>query len=417
MNEFLRKILYLPEQQSTVARDVDGLHYFVILVTMAGATAVAVVTAYFLIKYRRSTGRGEQRLPEAEPVQVSRGKYLVIEGAVVAGLLGLFLLWWVLGFRQYVRMQRPPQDSMEIYVTAKKWMWGFAYPDGGGSMGVLYVPVGRPIKLVMTSRDVIHSFYVPAFRIKQDVVPGRVTTAWFEVVSPGTYDIYCAEYCGAGHSTMRATVVALEEAQYRQRLESPESRDMAAYVAEELDMADSRLSMAELGERVANRHGCLRCHTVDGTPHIGPTWARMYGSTVILDSGATVVVDEAYITESMMDPLARMHRGFQPVMPSYRGLITAAETGAIVEYIKSLRSVPITQAQDPLPQGAAGTVTIPIPAQPRQDSEPGGRSGPPDAMDTPLDMPLDTPLDMRRDTIDELLDPGERGRTDEEAAR
>jgi cytochrome c oxidase subunit 2 len=410
MNEFLRTILYLPEQQSTVARDVDSLHYFVILVTMAGATTVAAVTAYFLIKYRRSTGRGEQRLPDADLVHASRGIYVVIEGLVVAGLLGLFLLWWVLGFRQYVRIQRPPQDSMEIYVTAKKWMWGFAYPDGSGSMGVLYVPVGRPVKLVMTSRDVIHSFYVPAFRIKQDVVPGRVTTAWFEVMRPGSYDIYCTEYCGAGHSTMRARVVALEEAEYRQRLESPERGELAAYVAEDLDMDDQRLSMAEMGERVANRHGCLRCHTVDGTPHIGPTWARMYSSTVILDSGATVVADEAYITESMMDPLARLHRGFQPVMPSYRGLITAAETGAIVEYIKSLRSAPVTHAQDPLPQGAAGTVTIPIPAQPGQ--------GPELDVSKPAPEVMDTPRDTARDTIDELLESGERGRrTDEEAPR
>jgi cytochrome c oxidase subunit 2 len=203
---------------------------------------------------------------------------------------------------------------------------------------------------------------------------------------------------------MLARVVALEDAEYEARLEGPESVELAVYDPAGLFVAaieadgERQLTLADMGERVANRQGCLRCHTTDGTPHIGPTWARMYGSTVILDSGATVVADEAYITESMMDPLAKLHRGFQPVMPSYQGLITAAETGAIVEYIKTLRSVPVLQGQEPLPQGTGGTVTIPIPAQPREDVESGRQGG---------------ALEPAPDTVEELLEQGGRESAEE----
>src|SRR5262249_31321508 len=156
---------------------------------------------------------------------------------------------------------------------------------------VLYVPAGRPVKLIMTSRDVIHSFYVPDFRVKQDVVPGRYTTAWFEANAPGAYEILCAEYCGQGHSTMRCPVVALSPADYERWLGGAAP-------------AQQR-SLLRTGERVAADQGCLRCHTLDGTPHIGPTWAGLYGAVVPLEGGGEVKADEAYITESMMDPAVK----------------------------------------------------------------------------------------------------------------
>lgn len=379
MNEFLRKVLYLPEQRSTVAQEIDWLHYFVILTTMAGTVAVALAVLYFLIRYRRSGGKGVNRPPDERPHHSRGGLPVWFEAVVIAGLLGLFVLWWVIGFWQFVRLREVPEDSIEIYVTGKKWMWSFAYPGGGISNAVLYVPEDRPVKLVLTSRDVIHSFYVPAFRVKQDAVPGRMTTMWFEATDPGTYQALCAEYCGTSHSTMRARVVVLGQGEYEARVASLgqigdrvqlgelERSERVAPLPGEPDLGpEDRMSMVRVGEQVANRYGCLRCHTVDGTPHIGPTWARAYGSEVILESGETVIVDEAYLTESMMDPLAKIHRGYPPVMPPYLGLLDASETGAIVEYIRSLRNVPDAFAPSPLPLLDRGQLELVFPPEPER---------------------------------------------------
>jgi cytochrome c oxidase subunit 2 len=225
-------------------------------------------------------------------------------------------------------------------------MWEFAYPEGARSIAALYVPAGQPIKLIMTARDVIHSFYVPDFRIKQDVIPGRYTTVWFQSNQIGKHPILCAEYCGAGHSTMRGEVVVLEPADYARWLEGlPERRPAPplAYVEPAVidDFAvQQKLDLVRIGERAAAEHGCLRCHTLDGTPHIGPTWAGLYLKHVRFADGSTAVADEGYLTESMMDPAAKQVAGFALVMPSYFGLIRPAETAGIVELIRSLRDVP-----------------------------------------------------------------------------
>lgn len=354
MNDFFRTLLFLPEQRSSVAQELDTLHYFVIGVTMAGSVAVALFVFYFLVRYRESAGAGARPPDDVESGVIRRDIPFWLEGVVITGLLALFLMWWVLGFRQFVHIRTPPPESIEVYVTAKQWMWSFAYPEGDISNTVLYVPVGRPVKLVMTSRDVIHSFFVPEFRLKQDVVPGRMTTMWFEATEPGSYHILCAEYCGTSHSTMRGRVIALPDAEYRAylaALPSPESPIIDLTAA---GLGEGSYTLAEMGELVANRYGCLRCHTADGTPHIGPTFARAYGREVPLADGQALIADEAYLTESMMDPLARIHRGYEPVMPSYRGLLTAAEIGALVEYIRSLRDVSPDTRPSPMPQLAPG---------------------------------------------------------------
>lgn len=327
MNDLLRRMLFLPPQSSTEAAHIDQLHYFVIIITMAGAGFVFLLGIVFLIRYRARTQRyspDETTTPQGFP------RWLEVGMAV--SLLGLFVLWWVIGFMQYVRIRTPPPDTMDVYVTAKQWMWKFAYPDGRHTLATLYVPSGRPIKLIMTSRDVIHSFFVPDFRLKQDVLPGRYTTLWFQARQPGRHDILCAEFCGTSHSTMRAQVVVLSPTDYARWLSGaqPGSADGAA----------TQSSLVKAGEAASAQQGCLRCHTLDGSPHIGPTWAGMYMSTVPLQDGGKAVADEAFITESMMDPRAKVHTGFAPVMPSYKGLISPADTAAIVELIKSLRGVP-----------------------------------------------------------------------------
>lgn len=336
MNEFLRLLLFLPPQGSTVASDIDRLHYAVILITMGGATFITLVGGYFLIRYRR---RPQDEL-RPNPGARSRPP-LRLEAAALVGLGLLFLAFWYVGVRQYVRLRVPPEGAMDVYVTGKQWMWKFAYPEGAATISTLYVPTGRPIRLLLTSRDVIHSFYVPDFRIKYDVVPGRLTTAWFEALRPGTYEILCTEYCGLGHSTMRGEVIALSPLDFERWLAGAPTGDpprIAAAAAAVPGLAEP--SMALRGERAAAEQGCLRCHTLDGTPHIGPTFASLYGAVIPLDPGPEVIADEAYITASMMDPLAQIHRGFQPVMPSYFGRISPADTAAIIELIRYLRGVP-----------------------------------------------------------------------------
>jgi len=263
------------------------------------------------------------------------------------------------GYRDYVTIETPPADSMDIYVMGKQWMWKFAYPQGPNSVGVLHVPVNRPVRLLITSRDVIHSFYVPAFRMKQDAVPNRYTQISFTATETGRFQVLCAEYCGTNHSKMWAEVDVMTEDAFDTWIKDQQRglahrQDMGGAPGEVAPVAD----MATEGQKVAAEKGCLRCHTVDKAPmlagapseqHIGPTWVDLYQRKTKLSSGETILADEAYLTESMMDPTVKVVQGYQPVMPSYQGNLTGPEAAAIVEYIKSLRSdrVQTTPLQGP----------------------------------------------------------------------
>jgi cytochrome c oxidase subunit II len=335
VNELLRRWLFLPEQASTFAYDIDRLHYFVILTTFVMSTGVGLTAIFFFIRYPRRSD--SQTTPHIQPG-------LAMEAAFIFIPLSFFLAWWAIGYRIYIEQTTPPQGAMDVYVQAKKWMWKFAYPGGPNSVNVLRVPSGRPVRLLMTSRDVIHSFYVPEFRIKQDVLPGRYTETWFEATQPGRYQILCAEYCGAGHSIMRGEVIVLKPEEYEDWL-SAQRRVVSVAMAERQDGAATALDFAppignliDQGRRLAQEQGCVKCHSVDGTRHIGPTWLDLYHRKEKLQDGSTVDVDEAYITESMMDPLSKVVSGFQPVMPSFENKLAGPEVAAIVEYIKSLQS-------------------------------------------------------------------------------
>lgn len=387
MNEYLRRFLFLPRQMSSVAYDLDQLHYAVILTTMAGAVLVTLVGGYFIVRYRRPDLTTHGANPDAlvKP-------HVLFEVSAVIGLAVLFLLFWTIGLRMFVRLRVAPEGAMDVYVTAKKWMWKFAYPAGARSIAQLYVPAGRPVRLVMTSRDVIHSFFVPEFRVKQDVVPGRYTTVWFEAVAPGRYPILCTQYCGTGHSTMRGEVVALAPEDFDRWLsgQDPGAARLPGprYVEPQLGLTDAApaapLSMVRQGERVAAEHGCLRCHSLDGSPFLGPTWAGLYDAVVPLEDGKEVTADVAYLTESIMDPAVKIHRGYAPLMPSYQGLLGAPEVAAIVELIKSLRDVSPATAGSPFGGPSQGTVVpppaapstrggvrLPIPAQAPEDDREG----------------------------------------------
>lgn len=321
MNELFRQLLGLPEPASTFAERIDTLNYQIFAVTVLTFLAITATMLAFYLKFRR---RRERQVTERwhPPME--------LELAFIGAPLVLFMAWFFVGYRDFVWLKRVPEGTLDIYVTGKKWMWKYSYPDGPRSIDTLRVPEGRPVRLLLTSRDVIHSFFVPAMRVKQDAIPGRYTETWFQATKPGVYPINCAEYCGLNHSTMIGRVVVMKADAYEAWLTDARSVTWAARGDAE------EASMAREGERLALEKGCGRCHTVDGTNHLGPTWRGMYRSEVKLQNGKTVVADEAYLTRSMMDPMAELVAGYAPTMPSFQGQLTAGETAALLEYIKSL---------------------------------------------------------------------------------
>ena len=331
MNELLRRLLNLPEQISQHARDIDGLHYFVVLTSVAAGIAIFGTALVFMIRFRRRSE--DERTPEVQP-------HTIHEVLFVGVPLAFFLLWFAIGFPQFIDLTQPPKDAMDVFVQGKKWMWKFAYQGGPSSLDVLRVPAGRPVRLLITSRDVIHSFYVPELRLKQDALPGRYTQTWFNADRPGRYQVFCAEYCGLSHSGMLAELVVMPPDEFdawlaEQRRGEAQAQDGAPTPGEALRPGSS---LAEQGRAVATQQGCLKCHSVDGSRHIGPTFLDLYQREEKLSTGERVVADEAYLTRSMMDPAAQVVAGYQNVMPSFQGRMTPPEVAAVVEYMKSLRS-------------------------------------------------------------------------------
>jgi cytochrome c oxidase subunit 2 len=372
VNELFRRLLFLPEQASSLAREIDWLHFTVISTSCAGLVLVVGLIAYFAWRGPSGPRHGEKRVSMA------------LEAFLIAGLLGMFLFFWLLGSRQYLKLATPPRDVLDVHVIGKQWMWSFSYADGTATNDDLYVPVGRPVRLTLSSRDVIHSFFVPAFRIKQDAVPGRSTVSWFEAVRPGVYQVFCAEYCGLSHSHMRSRVIALSPADYERWRR--ERRPVPLPADEGEALTSGRVSrtadLASIGEKVAARRGCLRCHTLDGTPHLGPSFAGLYRSSVPLEGGGLVLADESYLTRSMMDPAEQVHRGFAPIMPSYQGFLGAGEAAALVELIRSLESARPHGTPLPMPSQAAVVLPRQEPGLPA-DALPDAGTGAPRMPATP----------------------------------
>jgi cytochrome c oxidase subunit 2 len=228
---------------------------------------------------------------------------------------------FVWGARLYVAMSHPPDDALEVAVVGQQWMWKFQYPEGQRAINELHVPVGHPVRLTMTSQDVIHSFYVPAFRIKMDVVPGRYTTTWFEATRPGEYHLFCAEYCGTVHAGMGGRVVVLPPAQYQQWLSGGRDAD----------------PMARVGQRLFQELGCEACHRA-GSDSRGPSLRGVFGTPVQLQNGEVVRADETYIRESILNPRAKVVAGYPPIMPAFQGQISEEGLLQLIAYIKSLAS-------------------------------------------------------------------------------
>ena len=240
----------------------------------------------------------------------------------------LLILLFVYGFVVYKDMRTPPKDAVDITVTGKQWLWTFEYYDGKKTLNELYVRLNRPVRMIMRADDVLHSFFVPAFRVKQDLMPGRYTQLWFTPTMIGTFDIFCAEYCGTGHSKMLGKVIVL----------SPEAYDIwEKGVAVDGGEAVASLPPAELGEKLYKGKGCNACHSVDGSVVIGPSFKGLYERTGELEDGASYRADENYIRQSILEPQEQIVEGFQPVMPSFKGILSDAEITAIIAYMKTLK--------------------------------------------------------------------------------
>ena len=301
---------WLPEAASTMAPKIDSLFTFVNVVS--GILLVGVVTAmlWFMYRYRRQD-------PAERPSPVKESKLLEISWIVIPTILVLLVFNW--GFKSFVAQKTIPDNAYEIQVQARSWGWSFEYPNGV-TTDTLYVPADEPVKTTMSSQDVIHSFYVPAFRVKQDVLPNRYTSVWFEATKEGTYDLFCTEYCGRNHSEMDAEVKVVSRARFDEWLESAGTPD--------------DIPLPELGEKLYTQQGCQGCHSLDGSDMVGPTWKGLYGKTDHqMADGSTVTADANYLRESILQSGAKVVEGYQNVMPSYASLSEREVTG-LVEFIK-----------------------------------------------------------------------------------
>ena len=337
-DEFMRTILFLPERASTIGQELDELHYLIWIITTGVAVVTLVVATWFAYKYRRRPGVKRTEIAPHPPVWFEVSIYLIP--------LVIFVWWFVVGFRSVVKLQVPPADSMNIYVMGKKWMFKFAYEGGPNAINVLRVPAHRPVRLLMTSRDVIHGFYVPELRIKEDVPVAHTNEIWFEATRVGVYDIFCTEYCGTGHSLMRGSVQVMEPHDFDEWLvEQKRGLALRQDSGGPLDpMTSPTLTMVQQGKKAGADLQCYLCHSVDGSKGIGPTWLGLYHKSEKLVDGSEAYVDEAYLTKSMMDPMADLVAGYPPNMPTYQGRMNGPQAAAIVEYIKSLQDDRIAQA-------------------------------------------------------------------------
>ncbi len=307
-----------PPQASTVAPQVDALYYFLIALSAFFILLIFSLVVYLAVKYRR-------RSEVEKPGPIHENPRLELFWTLIP--LGLTMIIFGWGANLYFDLRRPPTDTLDIYVLGKQWMWTLQHPQGKREINELHVPVGRPVKLTMTSEDVIHSFFIPAFRIKMDVLPGRYTTVWFEATTPGEYHLFCTEYCGTKHSEMIGRVVVMEPVQYQQWL-SGSGGAVAGMNGEPLEAKGAQL-FADLR--------CTTCHdgAVSGVV-LGPSLAGLYGKPVPLQTGETVIADEDYIRESILNPHAKIVAGYQPLMPTYQGQVSEEGLLQLIAYIRSL---------------------------------------------------------------------------------
>lgn len=303
-----------PQSASTMAPRVDALYFFLIGVTVFFSLLIAGLIVFYAVKYHR-------RSPDAIGVRIHGGMALELTWTIVPFLITMVIFVW--GASVYFAMASPPAETLNIYVVGKQWMWKFQHLDGQREINELHVPVGRNVKLITTSEDVIHDLFVPAFRVKADVLPGRYVNIWFNATKPGRYHLFCAEYCGTRHSGMIGEVIVMEANEYQEWLSGggPEG------------------SLASAGEKLFADLACNTCHRPDSAGR-GPVLNGLFGKTVTTQTGEMVMVDEAYIRESILNPGAKIAAGYQPIMPTFQGLVAEDGLLELIEYVKSLQVQP-----------------------------------------------------------------------------
>jgi cytochrome c oxidase subunit 2 len=312
---------FFPDGASTTAGSVDALYFFLVAVSVFFGLLIAALLVAFAIKYRR-------RSDDERPALIHGSLPLELTWTLIpAGIVLIIFLW---SAEVFFTLHRVPKDAMQVHVVGKRWMWKLQHVTGQREINELHVPVGVPVKLTLTSEDVIHSFFVPAFRVKKDAVPGRYNTIWFEATKPGRYHLFCAEYCGTKHSGMIGWIHVMERAQFQ------------AWLAG----SAGATSLASAGEKLFNDLACVTCHRGDSGAR-GPALDGLFGKPVQLTNGNVAVADEGYLRESIVQPSAKIVQGYQPIMPTFQGLVTEEQIVQLVAYIQTLKAL------EAAPAGAA----------------------------------------------------------------
>lgn len=312
----------MPESASTVSSQVDAIYFYLSGVTAFFFLLISGVIVFFVVKYRRRT-------PNEIPRPIAGSTTLETLWSVIPLVIAMSMFVWstAIYFKQY----RPPKDAVEVYVVGKQWMWKFQHTTGQREINELHVPIGRKIKLIMTSEDVIHDVFIPAFRIKADVIPGRYNSEWFEATKPGRYHLFCAEYCGMNHSGMGGWVTVMQPTEFDNWLSGNANQQ----------------SPAAAGQQRFQTLGCASCHGNNGEGGRGPALVGTFSSQVGLTTGQTVRADEGYIRESILNPQAKIVAGYGPVMPTFQGQVNEEQLVQILAYIKSLGSNKAQSATTP----------------------------------------------------------------------
>ncbi|MFT5207013.1 MAG: cytochrome c oxidase subunit 2 [Candidatus Omnitrophota bacterium] len=304
---------FMPERASTFAPYVDGVYVFIILITVVFTALIYGCLLLFSILYRRKS--------DADRPKPIEGNHF-LEALWIIIPTGIVLVIFITGVALFYRMSSPPADAMEIYATAKQWMWKFQHPEGPREINELHVPVNTNVKISLASEDVLHSFFVPAFRVKNDVVPGRYTQVWFNATKTGRFHLFCAEYCGTDHSRMIGSVVVMEPQDYENWL---------------MGESANAISMVDKGAKIFEESRCVTCHTkVSGA--LGPDLLDKFGTEETMSNGQKVLFDETYIRESILFPLKKVVQGYQAVMPTYKGQLSEIQISHLIAYIKSLQT-------------------------------------------------------------------------------
>ena len=321
---------WMPEGVSTVSDDVDFAFNVVTWIAEFFFVLIVVLMAWFVIKYRRVPGRAaEQTATHHTPLELTW---------TIVPLMLVIVIFYV-GMTAHIGQRTAPVDVYEVTVTGQKWYWNFEHRNGCMEANVLRVPVNRPVQLIMSSEDVLHSMFIPAFRVKQDVVPGRYASIWFEATRTGTFDLYCTEYCGTGHSQMVGQVIVYEEDDFEMAMR--ECREWPDRVAD--------AGLPYIGANFYNR--CQSCHSLDGSVRIGPSFRETHenwGQERTMTDGSRVTVDENYIRESLLDPRAHVVAGYPNTMPSFQGQLSERQLRAMIEFIKRLDEIELDDRGSPV---------------------------------------------------------------------